>query len=121
MEDTAEDAKQDLRAASDYFYEAGPGLRYHRTETIKKVEAVSKVKRTQDGVAIEAGYNENASYLSGSRPTVGEVLLLADQGVPFTTKNGADARPTVGNKGFWQKAQDSMKDSLRKEMKKHFK
>jgi len=121
MNDAAAAAKKDLKNATDYFYDGGQPKMYKRTGTIEKVQEVSKVRRTQDGVAVDVYFNEDASYLSGSKPTVGEVLLLADQGIPFTTKNGFDARPTVGRKGFWGKAKKDIEKSLKKEMKKHFK
>ena len=121
MNDASAAAKKDLKNATDYFYDGGQPTMYKRTGTLEKVQEVSKVIRTQDGVAVDVYFNEDASYLSGSKPMVGEVLLLADQGIPFTTKNGFDARPTVGRKGFWEKAKKDMENSLRKEMKKRFK
>jgi hypothetical protein len=122
LEDASEIALADMQEATDYFYAGGVPKLYKRTGALGETPTVTDVRRAgSDAVAFDAYLNEQSSYLSGARPTMGDVLLLADQGVPFTTPSGASARPTVGNKGFWKKAKDEMKKSLRKTMKVHFK
>lgn len=122
MKEASETALADMQEATDYFYAGGTPKKYTRTGALGDSPMVTDVKRAGgDAVAFDAYLNDQSSYMSGSRPTMGEVLLLADQGIPFTTKNGANAGPTVGNKGFWKKAKDEMRKSLLKTMKAHFK
>ena len=121
MKEASETALADMQEATDYFYAGGTPKKYTRTGALGDTPTVTDVRRSgSDAVAFDAYLNEQSSYTSGSRPTMGQVLLLADHGIPFTTKNG-ESRPTVGNKGFWNKAKIEIKKSLRKTIKAHFK
>ena len=122
MQEASETVLADMQEATDYFYAGGAPKQYTRTGALGDTPTVTDVRRAgSDAIAFDAYLNDQSSYLSGARPTMGQVLLLADQGVPFTTNSGANARPTVGNKGFWKKAKTEMKKSLRKTIKAHFK
>ena len=122
MKEASEVVLADMQEATDYFYAGGTPKKYTRTGALGDSPTVSGIRRAgSNAVAFDAYLNEEPSYLSGSRPTMGQVLLLADQGIPFTTQNGASARQTVGNKGFWKKAKKEMKKSLKKTLKEHFK
>lgn len=65
-----------------------------------------------DSVSFEAYLDKKHQYTTNSNPNMQQVLDLANEGKKFTTKNGYPAKATVGQKGFWERANDKMKKSL---------
>lgn len=113
-------ALADMQEATDYFYIGREPKSYRRTYALGDTPSVSNIKVDAGGLMFCAYLDDGTHYTSGSRPSMGEVLRLADQGIPFTTRNGFDARPTVGNKGFWEKAEKEIEKSLYKIMGEYF-
>lgn len=87
------------------FYLKGPGKVYTRTGALGRTARTSDIDWSGNTFHFDAYLDQSGGYTSGSNPSMGQVLDLANYGTPFTTKNGYPARPTVGKGGFWERAE----------------
>lgn len=118
MNAVAAEASQDMYDATDYFYAAGPG-EYVRTYALGSTPMVSELRTGNHSVEFDAYLDRSYVYPSGKKPTMKDVLKLANEGV--TSSSVGKLRPTVGRQGFWEKAERDMERDLRKIMGKYFK
>jgi len=120
LKEVRESAVADMQEATDYFYSGGEPEMYERTYMLGDTPAATSAVVKGNEVSFEAYLNKDYQYETGSNPTMEQVLLLADQGIRFTTRGGKKAVPTVGNKRFWEKAENEIAKSLDTIMGEHF-
>lgn len=112
--------KADMEHALDSFYDGGSPKKYNRTYKMRNTPKTSPLSMTATSVTYDAYLDQSGGYTSGSKPSMGEVLRLANDGTPFTTKNGYPARPTVGTGQFWQRAEKDFEQTLDENMSRYF-
>ena len=114
----------DMYEETGKFYTQG-NPKYERTgalgDTPETTPLASSVSANGGQVSFDARLNTSHQYTTGSKPNMEEVLLLANSGIPFTTKNGYPAKPTVGKKGFWEASEKKMQKTLDDTLNKFFK
>lgn len=120
MEAASADILADMREGTNYFYTGNKPQKYNRTDALRNTPRTSVVSVIGNEISFNAYLDKSHSYTNGSNPSMAQVLNLANYGIPFTTKNGYPSRATVGQKGFWERAEKKMQKSLVKNMKKFF-
>lgn len=126
MRVTSQKALADMYEETGKFYTGRKPKVYKRTGALgdtPRTTANKKVQKssTQFEISFDAYLDQNYQYTSGDRPGMDKVLELANYGKPWTTKQytynsvvygGVPAKPTVGKRGFWERAE--------KKIGKHF-
>ena len=102
----------DMYDETEGFYTGGEPKMYQRTGALGDTPDVTAIDTSGDTVSFEAYLDTKHKYTSGSNPNMQQVLELANDGKPFRTKNGKLARPTVGKKGFWERANEKMENTF---------
>ncbi len=120
MNKVEKQAMKDMQRGTKYFYSGGSPLVYERTGTLGKTPQITNKQDGGNTISFDAILNQEHNYLSGDRPLGGQVLDLANYGTAWTTASGHPARPTVGAKGFWEKSEQWISESLDKIMGQHF-
>lgn len=110
----------DMYEETGGFYTGGEPTMYERTGALGDTPKTTAITTTGDSVSFEAYLDKKHQYTSGSNPNMQQVLELANDGKPFITKNGYPARATIGQKGFWERANEKMKKSFSDTMKSFF-
>ncbi len=110
----------DMYEETGGFYTGGEPTMYERTGALGDTPKTTAITTTGDSVSFEAYLDKKHQYTTGSNPNMQQVLELANDGKPFTTKNGYPARATVGQKGFWERANEKMEKSLNDTMRSFF-
>lgn len=118
MSAVAIEASQDMYDATDYFYSVDP-VEYVRTYALGRTPRTSDIRTGPRSVEFDAYLDRSYVYTSGKKPTMKDVLKLANEGV--TTSSVGRLRPAVGRQGFWEKAENDMERDLKKIMGKYFK
>ena len=101
----------DMYEETGLFYAGGDPDRYKRTGALGDTPRTTACSNSGDSVSFEAYLDQSHGYSTGSNPSMGQVLDLANYGIPFETPNGV-ARPTVGSPGFWERAEKKMGETL---------
>lgn len=91
-----------------------------RTHQMEHTARTTDVDWSGNVFTFDAYLDQSGSYTSGSKPTMGQVLDLANYGIAFTTKNGYPARPTLGKGGFWERAEKYFQKDLDKAFSIYF-
>ncbi len=102
------------------FYTGGEPKMYVRTGALGDTPRTTAITNTGNSASFEAYLDTNHQYTSGSNPNMQQVLELANDGRPFITKNGYPAKPTVGSKHFWDRANEKMEQTFEDTMKDFF-
>ena len=110
----------DMYGETGKFYTKGKP-KYERTGALGDTPRTTAIKSAVNSVSFEAYLDLNHQYTTGSYPNMEQVLKLANSGIPFTSKNGYPARPTLGRKGFWEASEKKMERTLNQTMSKFFK
>lgn len=117
MEEAAKETKEDLEAGTEYFYSGGYPSMYQRTGALGDTPDVSPV--SGDGITLSfvAQLKQDHGYSTGDRPSMAQVLELANYGTPWMITNPMTgdeypAKPTVGNQGFWEKSLEEAKRDI---------
>ena len=118
MSRLAKQVKIDMQEETWDFYSGGSPEVYQRTGHLGNTPEVSPIESTLGSIEFTAYLNQDYTYGTGDNPSMTQVLDLANSGIPWTTKRGGQARPTVGKSGFWERAQDRMDKSWNSIMKK---
>ena len=121
MQVTSSGALADMYEETGDFYSQGEPVVYQRTGAIGDTPRTTALSKGGNSVSFEAYLDTSHTYTTGSNPNMQQVLELANYGIPFTTKNGKQARPTVGKKGFWERIEKKIEKRLEDTMGKFFK
>ena len=111
----------DMYGETGKFYTKGKPKSYKRTGALGDTPRTTALTSAGNSVSFEAYLDLNNQYTTGSYPSMEQVLNLANSGIPFTSKNGYPARPTLGKKGFWEASEKKMERTLNQTMRKFFK
>lgn len=111
----------DMYGETGKFYTKGKPKQYERTGALGDTPRTTAIKTFGTTVSFKAYLDLNHQYTTGSYPSMEQVLNLANSGIPFTSKNGYPARPTLGKKGFWEASEKKMERTLNQTMRKFFK
>lgn len=111
----------DMYSETGKFYTKGKPKSYERTGALGDTPRTTALTSAGTSVSFEAYLDLNHQYTTGSYPSMEQVLNLANSGIPFTSKNGYPARPTLGKKGFWEASEKKMERTLNQTMRKFFK
>lgn len=118
MSEVATLADEDMINATDYFYAGGSPKMYHRTGMLDTTPSLTDIKRMGNMITFDAYLDQNYAYSTGLKPSMGDVLNLANDGK--TNSSVGKLRSTVGNQHFWEKAEDDISRNLNKVMTRHF-
>lgn len=105
MVEASSQALEDMKHATDYFYHGGFPQWYHRTGALGNTPEIESVSGNINGMKYIARLNQSHQYSTGDRPSMSQVLALANYG----TRWASYVRPTVGSKHFWEKAVEDIK------------
>ena len=111
----------DMYGETGKFYTKGKPKSYERTGALGDTPRTTAIKTFGNIVSFEAYLDLNHQSTTGSYPSMEQVLNLANSGIPFTSKNGYPARPTLGKKGFWEASEKKMERTLNQTIGKFFK
>ena len=120
VSEAQEDIQKDMEDELKSFYSHGKPSRYTRTGALGETARTTDISVSGNSVSFTAYLDQSGSYTSGSNPSMGDVLRLANYGKAFTTKNGYTARPTLGKGGFWERAEERFQNSLNSALSRHF-
>ena len=121
MHITSNKVLADMYNETENFYTKGKPKQYQRTGALGDTPKTTAISSIGNEVSFDAYLDTSERYMTGSKPTMTQVLNLANYGTPFTTKNGYSAKPTIGKKGFWERAEKKMQKILDKTLKQYFK
>lgn len=111
----------DMYGETGKFYTKGKPKLYERTGALGDTPRTTALMSVGNSVSFEAYLDLNHQYTTGSYPSMEQVLNLANSGIPFTSKNGYPARPTLGKKGFWEASEKKMERTLNQTIRNFFK
>lgn len=121
MRVASEKSLEDLYEGVGTFYDNGKQpAQYERTGALMNTPRTTALTTGVNSVSFDAYLDESHKYTSGSNPTMTKVLYLANDGSPFTTKNGYPARRNVGQRGFWEKGLKKVEKDFEDTMGKFF-
>lgn len=111
---------KDMEIELQSFYSKGKPVMYQRTGALAETARTSKITTSGNRVSFDAYLDQSGHYTTGSNPSMGDVLRLANYGKAFSTANGYSARPTLGKGGFWERAEERMQESLNRALSRYF-
>lgn len=112
MEEAAIETKEDLEAGTEYFYNGGYPSVYERTGALGETPDVTPISGNGLYLSFTARLKQDHGYTTGDRPSMAQVLMLANYGTPWTTAGGLPARANVGSRGFWEKSIEEAKRDI---------
>lgn len=123
MRVASEKALADMYEETGKFYTGKQPKVYKRTGALGDAPRITANKKVITGsntaeVYFDAYLDTEHVYSTGDRPEMEKVLELANYGKPWQTKSGADAKDTVGKKGFWERAEKKMEKHFNQTMRK---
>lgn len=121
MDVTSEKVLADMYDETGKFYTGGNPSMYQRTGALGDTPRTTAVSAGGQTASFEAYLDQSHQYYTGDRPSMGQVLDLANYGKRWTTKSGNPAKPTVGKKGFWERAEKKMEKTFKRTLKNFFK
>jgi len=108
-------ALADMYDETGDFYTGGEPKQYVRTGALGDTPRTDGVKVNGNSVSFKAYLDDTHQYTTGKKPSMEQVLTLADKG------SYPGLRPTVGNTGFWERAERKIEKDLNETMKAAFK
>ena len=125
MKETSNKAEEDMFEETGDFYSQGEPSMYERTgalgETPRTTSADSFLTKNGGEVSFDAYLDQTYKYTTGDEPDMSQVLDLANYGTPWITKEGSNARSTLGKKYFWERAEKKIEKSLKDTLRSYFK
>lgn len=121
MEVTSKKVLADMYDETGGFYTQGNPKKYKRTGALGDTPKTTPITSGKGVVTFRAYLDDSTNYTTGDKPSMTQVLNLANYGKSWRTKNGALAKATLGKKGFWERAENKMQDTFDKTMKQFFK
>lgn len=121
MRETYEKAYWDLFYEVGEFYDSPDPKVYHRTYALGvKTPKVSKMEVVTSAdsanISFDAYLDQSYVYKTGDKPSMDKVLDLANYGKPWASY----VKPTIGKKGFWERAEKKFEKDLEDAMGKLF-
>lgn len=110
----------DMYEETEGFYKGTQPKVYERTGALGDTPKTTSLNINNNEVSFVAYLDTSHKYTTGDNPTMMQVLKLANSGEPWKTKNGSMALPTVGQGGFWERAEAKMKKSFQQTLEKYF-
>ena len=110
----------DMNDAIDTFYSGGQPKKYIRTGALGDTPRTTPVQSSGNTISFTAYLDTSHVYSTADQPSMGQVLDLANYGIPWQTGGGGWAHPTVGSPGFWEEAQEKMKKTIEDTLKSQF-
>ena len=125
MRVTSKKALADMYEGTGWFYTGKKPKKYKRTGALGDTPRTTANKKTITSrdtaeVSFDAYLDLKHDYTTGDKPSMEQVLELANYGKPWTTASGAEAKDTVGKKGFWERAEKKIEKDLEDTMGKFF-
>ena len=124
MKKVRKKSKEDMKEATKWFYDGGEPEMYVRTGALgdtPKVTYNNSYTYSNGGeVSFTAYLDKSHVYTTGDRPDMEKVLDLANDGIQWVTANGYYARNTVGNKKFWERAEENIEKDFESTLSKTF-
>lgn len=125
MKETSNKAEADMFEETGDFYSQGEPSMYERTgalgETPRTTSTDSFLTKNGGEVSFDAYLDQIHKYTTGDEPDMSQVLDLANYGTPWITKEGSNARSTLGKKYFWERAEKKIEKSLKDTLRSYFK
>ena len=125
MKETSNKAEEDMFEETGDFYSQGEPSMYERTgalgETPRTTSADSFLTKNGGEVSFDAYLDQTHKYTTGDEPDMSQVLDLANYGTPWITKEGSNARSTLGKKYFLERAEKKIEKSLKDTLRSYFK
>lgn len=135
IREVSDEALADMYNETGRFYMGRKPKKYKRTGALGNTPKVTVPKQIRTSkyeteISFDAYLDKSHKYLTGDKPYMEQVLMLANYGIPWQTKKyfvggvaygGKFAAPTVGKKGFWERAEKRIEKDLYKVMKRYFK
>lgn len=120
MRVTSDKAFKDLDYEVGEFYSGKQPRVYVRTYALGNTPRVTKEKITTSAdsanISFDAYLDQSYVYKTGDKPSMDKVLDLANDGIPWASY----VKPTVGKKGFWERAEKKIEKDLEDTMGKFF-
>lgn len=124
MKKVRKKSRRDMQEATKWFYEGGEPEMYVRTGALGDTPRVtynnSYTYANGGEVSFTAYLDKSHVYTTGDRPDMEKVLDLANDGIQWVTANGYYARNTVGNKKFWERAEENIEKDFESTLSKTF-
>lgn len=124
MKKVRKKSRHDMEEATKWFYEGGEPEMYVRTGALGDTPRVtynnSYTYANGGEVSFTAYLDKSHVYTTGDRPDMEKVLDLANDGIQWVTANGYYARNTVGNKKFWERAEENIEKDFEETLSKTF-
>ena len=121
MEEANEKILEDMYEETGNFYAGGDPVQYQRTgalgDTPRTTAVSSSTSATGGSASFNAYLDQTGGYTTGRRPSMKTVLEHANTGGDMTNP---PMRAVVGNSGFWERAEDKMKQKLDEAISHHF-
>lgn len=111
----------DMYGETGKFYTKGKPKSYKRTGALGDTPRTTAITSVGNSVCFNAYLDLKHQYTTGSYPNMEQVLKLANSGIPFTSKNGYPAKPTLGRKGFWETSKKKIGRTFDSTLRKFFK
>lgn len=108
----------DMYEETGEFYTQGNPTVYERTGALGDTPKTTSPTVSGNSVSFEAYLDKNHQYTTGKNPNMEDVLNLANYGI--TNSSVGKLRPTLGQKGFWEKSEEKMQQSLDSTLAKFF-
>lgn len=124
MKKVRKKSRCDMQEATKWFYEGGEPEMYVRTGALGDTPRVtynnSYTYANGGEISFTAYLDKSHVYTTGDRPDMEKVLDLANDGIQWVTANGYYARNTVGNKKFWERAEENIEKDFESTLSKTF-
>ena len=108
----------DMYEETEGFYEGGEPRQYERTGALGDTPRVTAISESGNELEFDAYLDTSHRYTTGKRPTMEDVLHLANDGI--VSSSVGYLRETVGRRGFWDRAEHKMEKTLNDTMHKFF-
>lgn len=117
MNKTSKQVLTDMFSETEGFYAGTQPKEYDRTGALGETPRITDVSKNGNEISFNAYLDRNFTYETGDKPAMGAVLNLANYGIIWAPY----VRHTLGKKGFWERAENKMKNRLNNNMNNFFK
>lgn len=119
IESAGNKALEDMQDELQRYYDSAAPKKYKRTEAMKNTPKLSSVTSDGKEVSVEVYLDQSHRYTTGKNPTMTDVLNLANSGKTDESSVGY-LRPTVGERGFIERAEERIEQDCKEIMGKSF-
>lgn len=115
MDVSADKMLADMYNETYGFYAQSSPKQYIRTCALGDTPKVSTPTLGINSVSFEAYLDQSHYYSTGKEPSMSDVLNLANYGI--TDSSVGMLSPTLGKRGFWERAKNKMSKTLNENIK----